>query len=112
MRIIREQIEEDDLRALAKEFYGHMVKGVVDLEREIVAFGGEFHADANAVLVDDGSQQVDVWGFNWYFDAPDEEKVEYTSLINIRPHLGNRQMEIIDAGIREKVRTIVLKKII
>ena len=111
IRIIREQIGEDDLRVLAKEFYGHMVKGVVDLEREIVAFGGEFHADANTVLIEDGSSQPDVWGFNWYFDVPDEEKIEYTSLINIRPHLGNRQMEIVDEALRDKVRTIVIKKI-
>lgn len=112
IRIIREQISEEDLRALAKEFYGHMVKGVVDLEREIVAFGGEFHADANTILIEDGSQQPDVWGFNWYFDVPDKEKIEYTSLINIRPHLGNRQMEIVDETLRDKVRTIVFKKII
>jgi hypothetical protein len=112
IRIIRDQISENDLRALAKEFYGHMVKGVVDLDREIIAFGGEFHADANTILISDGSQQLDVWGFNWYFDVPDEEKIEYTSLINIRPHQGNRQMEIVDEAIREKVKVIVLKKIV
>src|SRR3989344_773675 len=112
IRIIRGEISEDDLREVAKKFYGHMVKGVVDLEREIVAFGGEFHADANNILIEDGSQQPDVWGFNWYFDVPDEERIEYTSLINIRPHLGNRKMEISDETIRDKVRTIVLKKII
>ena len=110
IRIVRDQISENDLRELAKEFYGHMVKGVVDLERGIIAFGGEFHADANTLLIDDGSQQPDVWGFNWYFDVPDDEKIEYTSLINIRPHLGNRKMEITDEVTRNKVRTIVLKK--
>jgi hypothetical protein len=112
IRIVREQISEDDLREVAKDFYGHMVKGVVDLEREIVAFGGEFHADANSLLIDDGSQQPDVWGFNWYFDVPEGERIEYTSLINIRPHMGNRKMEISDEAIRERVRTIVFKKII
>lgn len=112
IRIIRDQIREDDLREVAKEFYGHMIKGVVDLEREIVAFGGEFHADANTILIEDGSIQPDVWGFNWYFDVPEEERIEYTSLINIRPHQGNRKMEITDETLRDKVRTVVLKKII
>jgi len=112
IRIIRGEIREDDLRELAKEFYGHMVKGVVDLEREIVVFGGEFHADANILLINDGSQQPDVWGFNWYFDVPDEERIEYTSLINIRPHLGNRSMELMNEELRNKVKVIVTKKIL
>ena len=112
IRIIREQISEHELRELAKEYYGHMIKGVVDLERELVAFGGEFHADANSLLLGDGSQQPDVWGFNWYFDVPEEERIEYTSLINIRPLQGNRKMEISDETIRNKVRSIVIKKVV
>ena len=41
-----------------------MVKGVVDILKEIVAFGGEYHIDANMKILGNGSSQADVWGFN------------------------------------------------
>ena len=45
INIISEPITRSEALALAKEFYGDMVKGVVDLEKEILAFGGEYHME-------------------------------------------------------------------
>lgn len=112
IRIIRNTIPEAELRGLAAESFGHMIKGVVDLGREIVAFGGEFHVDANNVLISDGSSQEDLWGFNWYFDVPQEERIEYTSLINIRPHQGNRRMEVVDESLRKRMRDIIERRVV
>ena len=41
IKIINKKITESELREIAKDFYGEMVKGAVDVEREILAVGGE-----------------------------------------------------------------------
>jgi len=94
IKIISDQISEKELREIAKDFYGNMVKGVVDVEREILAMGGEYHMDANEILIKNKSKQQDIWGFNWYFDKSGDERIEYVSLINIRPRQDNRKMEV------------------
>ena len=45
IRIIKNSIPKAELKHIASERYGDMVKAVVDLEHEIMAVGGEFHAD-------------------------------------------------------------------
>jgi hypothetical protein len=107
IRIIRDKISKPEMEELAKEFYVEMVKGVADIERDIIALGGEWHMDANQVLVDDGSIQEDLWGFNIYLNKPKEKMLEYNSLINIRPKQGNREMEIESEEIRNKIFEIV-----
>jgi len=112
IRIVEKSISVDELRALAKEFYVTMIKGVVDIENEIVAVGGEYHMDANRVLLDRGLKQSDIWGFNIELDKPRDSWIEYTSLINIRPGVGNRDMEVQDDGIRAKMNRIIDSKIV
>ncbi len=73
------------------EVYSSMIKLAVDIRRNILAGGGEMHADCEKVLLDNGSEQDDVWGANWY---PDEQEVEFEALINIRPRLANQGMVI------------------
>ena len=111
IKIVEEKISLQELREIAKEFYSTMIKGVVDVEREIVAFGGEYHADANERILENGSRQSDVWGFNIYLDKPRESWIEYVSLINIRPQAGNMEMEIQNKNIRDKMKTILHSKI-
>lgn len=112
IKIVSENITVDELREIAKEFYINMIKGVVDIEKEVVAFGGEYHIDANRKLTDLGSEQKDVWGFNISFDQPKETWIEYISLINIRPLAGNKRMEVEDEKIRENMKRIINSKII
>jgi hypothetical protein len=38
------------------------VKLAVDVRREILAGGGALHADCETALLNDGSDQVDIWG--------------------------------------------------
>ena len=109
IQIADKKISDSELREIAKDFYGGMVKGVVDIEHEILAVGGEYHMDANNVLIENGSKQGDVWGFNWYFDREGDERIEYTSLINIRPKQGNIIMEVQDMDLRDKMKNIILK---
>ena len=109
IRIIDKPITRAEAKEIAKEFYIEMVKGVVDLERKILALGGEWHIDANNVLMADGSKQQDVWGFNFY---PDENRIHFVSLINIRPLQNNRSIEIKDEGLRNRMEEIIRKLII
>ena len=76
----------------------------MDIERGILAGGGELHADCEAVLLENGSKQVDIWGADWH---PLTQEVGYESLINIRPRQNNRSMEIQYAMIRQQVAHIV-----
>jgi Protein of unknown function (DUF5674) len=84
----------------AHRFY---IKTAVDIERGILAGGGELHADCEAVLLDDRSRQDNIWGASW---NPLTQEVFFESLINIRPRQNNRSMEILDSEIREQVAQI------
>lgn len=105
--VTRERIAPTELARLVALFFEDMVKLVVDVRRGVAAVGGELHADAEALLLDEGSEQPDLWGANYYPGRGEEGCIEYTSLINIRPAQGNRSMEVEDAGTRERVREVV-----
>ena len=107
IRIIKEKISKQDLVDLGKEFYFEMVKGVVDVEKNIIALGGEWHIDANQVLIKNGSSQENLWGFNIYLNRPKEDRLEYNSLINIRPSQGNKNMEIENEKLKNCIFEIV-----
>src|SRR2546430_17554646 len=89
--VVERRIARDDLVRLLRLF-GDMVKYVVDVERGVVALGGELHADAEQVLLEQGSRQADLWGANYYPGRGREGCIEFTSLINIRPARGNPGM--------------------
>lgn len=99
-------IEPSTLRALTEQWFGDMVKLVVDINRGVVAIGGELHADAEALLLESGSRQTDLWGANYMPGAGPDHCLELTALINIRPGQGNRSMVVQDPEIAAKVRAI------
>ena len=82
------------------------IKVAVDTRLGVLAGGGVMHADCEKVLLGAGSKQADIWGADWY---PDEKRVAFGSLINIRPRQKNRSMEIQDAKIRRQVEEIIRK---
>lgn len=107
--IIDKAITVDELRQMAQEGFGDFVKGACDLEKGILALGGELHSDCYEALIEDGSQAKDIWGFNIFPDLPKENRIEFSSLINIRPNQGNRSMEIQNEEIKEKIIQIIEK---
>jgi hypothetical protein len=64
--LLEERIEPAELARLVALFFEDMVKFVVDVRRGVAAVGGELHADAEAVLLEAGSEQQDLWGANYY----------------------------------------------
>jgi hypothetical protein len=105
--IISTPISAQRLLELASEQFGDMVKAVVDTQRRVVALGGELHSDEESALIDQGSEQAHLWGINVFPDKPRSDWVEFDSLINIRPRLGNRSRSVEDADTRILICDIV-----
>ena len=74
-----------------------------------MAVGGELHADGETMLLEDGSLQENLWGGNFYPWNNSDERIEFTSFINIRPADDNASMEILDPEKRQQVACIVEK---
>ena len=105
--IVREPVDKETLDALAGAWHITLVKGVTDIKLGTVALGGEWHMDANSKLIENGSEQQNLWGFNVYPKENGDSAIEYNSLINIRPAQGNRSMEIMSEEMRASVRKTV-----
>lgn len=106
-RIIDTPISRLELVSIASTQFGDMVKAVVDVGRRIMALGGELHSDEEALLLDEGSVQSDLWGINLYPGSIDDDWIEFDSMINVRPSQGNRTRGIEDAILRDGIRQIV-----
>jgi hypothetical protein len=106
-RIITRPITRAELAAIAVERFVGLVKAVVDAARGIMAIGGELHADEEAILLEQGSRQEDLWGINLYPGKQPDEWIEFDSLINVRPLRGNRSRNVEDPEVRAKIVEIV-----
>lgn len=105
--IVRDTISKSALRDMAGRQFGDMVKAVVDVEAGIMAIGGELHSDEEALLLDEGSRQSNLWGINLYPEKPSDEWIEFDSMINVRPSAGNHSRHIERMEIRDAVTQIV-----
>lgn len=105
IHLLKEKATPAQMQDMLQE-YKSMVKIVVDIRLHTLAGGGEMHADCETAVLEAGSEQDDLWGANWY---PDEQRVEFESLINIRPRLGNRNILIQDERVRQQVDAVTRK---
>jgi len=96
---------------MAVESFGNLVKAVVDLDRELVAVDAELHSDLEALLLQGGSKQKNLWGINIYPEMQGEEFIEFDSLINIRPSQGNKSRGVENQETRAKIVAIVNKRV-
>lgn len=111
MKIIKDNISREELSIIAESIFGDMVKGVVDIEKDILCIDAELHADIEAFLLEQGSKQENLWGINLYPEILGEDFLEFDSLINIRPRQNNRSRGVEDETIQEKIRDIINNKI-
>jgi hypothetical protein len=98
----RATIEQIEQMLQEHKFY---LKVVVDIERRILAGGGEMHYDCEQALLDYGSKQQDIWAAA---HIPSTGRMTFDSMVNLRPR-QNRSMEILDATIRERVAQIIME---
>lgn len=107
MQIITTSVDRNVLKTLAAERFGDMVKAVVDIDRGIMAIGGELHADEEQILLEQGSKQENLWGINIYPDVLTADWLEFDSMINLRPSQGNRSRGVDDLALQERIRSVV-----
>ena len=107
IQIISEKIDQKVLVELVNDGFKSFVKFVVDIKTDRMAVGGELHSDAELLLLENGAEQSNLWGGNYFPYKFSEQRIEFTSLINIRPKNNNYSMEIENDIIRKKVTTLV-----
>lgn len=107
MTIINQAISRKILAEMAQNFYGEMIKGVVDIDRQIMALDAELHSDLERLLLEDGSDQESLWGINLYPGVEGDDFIEFDSLINISPRRNNFSRDVEDDAIRSQIRSIV-----
>jgi hypothetical protein len=109
-KIVKDSIQMKDLKSMAQEQFGDLVKAAVDIEQKIMAIGGELHADQEVLLMEkEGSNREHTWGINLYPEKQGEEFIEFDSMINVKPIFGNRSRTIESSDIRKKIQKIVTK---
>jgi len=107
MKIVKDKIPVSELQEMSEKMFGGLVKAVIDVDQKIMAIDAPMHADQEAVLIEKGSKQENLWGINLYPEKEGEDFIEFDSMINIRPSFGNRTRGIDDAKIRKKIIEIV-----
>jgi hypothetical protein len=95
---------------MAKQQFGNFIKATVDAEKGVMALGGDLHADEEEALLEQGSQQKNLWGINLYpakFNQPDF--IEFDSMINLRPSQDNVSSGVEDEAVRTQITEIIAK---
>jgi hypothetical protein len=111
MKII-DRITIEELRKMSEKMWEPLVKGVVDIKLRLLVVDAGLHSDEELLLLEQGSEQADIWGFNlWPEDFDSDDFIEFDSMINIRPSQNNRSRGVEAPEIRDMIRSIVLEKI-
>lgn len=112
MRLVEKNITVSELQEMSKNMFGNLVKGVVDVEKGIMAVDAELHSDEEAFLLEKGSSQKNLWGINFYPEFfGQDDFVEFDSMINLRPAQNNRSRGIDNPEIQKKILEITSKLI-
>lgn len=108
IKIIKSPISKSELGEIAKEGFGNMVKAVVDVEKDIMAVGGELHMDELETLLEkEGSLHQNIWGVNLYPERSGQDFIEFDSMVNLKPAFGNRTRGVDDRKIQKKIIEII-----
>ena len=107
-KIIKNKISREELKKLSHEQYGDILKAVVDVDKKSMGAGGELHVDIQSLLIEkENSRGNNTWGINLYLDKDGDDFIEFDSMVNLKPNLGNKIRGIEDENIKKKIREIV-----
>ena len=109
--LVKEPIKLDLLKNIAAANGNDLVKAVVDVMENIMAIGGEMHADEEKFLLEQGSEQDSLWGINIFPSYPRDKWIEFDSVINIHPPHKNCSVTVKNSKAREKIFEIVSSRI-
>ena len=110
MQILERPVSREELKAIAQNTFGDMVKCVADIRRGLLAIDADLHADLEALLLQNGSSQEDLWGFNLWVEEEGEDFIEFDSLINIRSWQNNPSRDVLNPDVRDSIKSIVAKQ--
>jgi hypothetical protein len=112
MKIVKDKIEIAELKEMSEKMFGSLVKAMVDVEKNIIAVDAPMHADLLDLLIEkEGSEPKDLWGINIYPEKLGEDFVEFDSMMNLKPALGNKTRGVENEETRRKIIEIVSKLI-
>jgi len=113
MKTVETTITIPELSAMAEKMYGNLIKGVVDLRRNILIVDAEMHADEEQELLEQGSEQNDLWGINLYTSKfGTDDFIEFDSMINIRPRQQNLSRGVDNPKIKEQIIALIKQKVV
>lgn len=112
MQILQHPISIMDLVTICEDNFSDFVKCVADIKEGKLAIDSELHSDLERMLMEDGSVQENLWGFNLYPEESGDDFIEYDSLINIRSWQGNPSRDVADPAVREAIKEVVDKYIL
>jgi hypothetical protein len=102
------KISLDELKDMSEKMYGQLVKAVVDIKNKKVVVDAEMHVDEEQYLLNEGSNQEDLWGINLHPDKYNtDDFIEFDSMINIRPRAKNYSRGVENADIQKQIRNII-----
>lgn len=105
----KNMISLEELDVMSVKMFDHLVKAVVDTQKGIMAIDAIMHSDIENHLLNQGSNQGDLWGINIHPTLKDDDWIEFDSLINLRPSWGNRSRGVDDPTIQKQIRDTVTK---
>jgi len=113
MEIVKDKILIQKLKEMAEKMFGDLVKAMVDIERRIMAVDAPMHADLFELLIEkENSEPKNLWGINIYPAKTGDDFIEFDSIMNLKPDLGNRTRGVEDENIRKKIIEIVKKSVL
>ncbi len=107
MKIVTDGISIAELKEMSAKMFGNLVKAVVDIEKGVMAVDADLHADEEALLLESGSAQQNLWGINMYPELEGDDFVEFDSMINLRPSQNNRSRGVDDIETQKKILKVV-----
>lgn len=113
MKTVKEKISIEELKKMSEKMFGGIVKVVVDIEKEIMVVDAEMHSDQEYLLLENGSDQNNLWGINLHPEEKDSENwIEFDSMVNLRPSWGNKSRGVDNPKIQEIIKKIVNKLVV
>lgn len=91
-----EPFTKDEIKKL-RELFDVYIKTVIDIRKKICSAGCDRHYESEKILLDQGSNQNDLWGGGIDLETL---TIDGNSMINIRPAQGNISNEIQDPQTR------------
>ena len=97
-----EPFTNEEISQLKEQFEGY-IKTVIDVDKEICSAGMDRHFEGEQILLDQGSDQSNIWGGGLDLET---KEIDFNSFINIRPRNNNLKNEIQSETIRTQYKQL------